>query len=105
MKKKILITHSLSPIIRFLKLIYKKKKKKNISNHALIKSDHPCSLGRMTDEINEIIRVLQLTTYDEDEWDADNLTVMKKALNAVQGKQQGAKDWLRVRGCNIISLI
>lgn len=34
---------------------------------------------RMTDEINEIIRVLQLTTYDEEEWDADNLTVMKKA--------------------------
>lgn len=34
---------------------------------------------RMTDEINEIIRVLQLTNYDEDEWDADNLTVMKKA--------------------------
>lgn len=33
----------------------------------------------MTDEINEIIRVLQLTNYDEDEWDADNLTVMKKA--------------------------
>lgn len=32
----------------------------------------------MTDEINEIIRVLQLTNY-EDEWDADNLTVMKKA--------------------------
>lgn len=35
--------------------------------------------ARMTDEINEIIRVLQLTTYDEDEWDADNLTCMKKA--------------------------
>ncbi|PSN46699.1 Vinculin [Blattella germanica] len=29
---------------------------------------------RMTDELNEIIRVLQLTTYDEEEWDADNLT-------------------------------
>lgn len=35
--------------------------------------------ARMTDEINEIIRVLQLTTYDEDEWDADNLTCMRKA--------------------------
>ncbi len=34
----------------------------------------------MTKEIEEIIRVLQLTTYDEDEWDADDLTVMKKAL-------------------------
>jgi vinculin len=25
---------------------------------------------RMTDEVNEIIRVLQLTTYDEEEWDS-----------------------------------
>lgn len=31
--------------------------------------------GRMSEEINEIIRVLQLTTYDEDEWEADQLTV------------------------------
>lgn len=30
----------------------------------------------MSDELNEIIRVLQLTTYDEEEWDADQLTVM-----------------------------
>lgn len=50
----------------------------------------------MTDEINEIIRVLQLTTYDEEEWDADNLTVMKKALNAIDGKAQAAHDWLQV---------
>lgn len=34
---------------------------------------------RMTDEINEIIRVLQLTNYDEDELDVDNISVMKKA--------------------------
>lgn len=33
---------------------------------------------RMTDEINEIIRVLQLTTYDEDEWETDDLTRIKK---------------------------
>lgn len=37
-------------------------------------------MARMMDEVNEIIRVLQLTSYDEDEWDADNLTVMKKAI-------------------------
>ncbi|XP_035220262.1 vinculin-like [Stegodyphus dumicola] len=49
---------------------------------------------RMTDEINEIIRVLQLTSYDEDEWDADNLTVMKKAQNAMDGKLEAAHDWL-----------
>jgi len=50
--------------------------------------------GRMTDEINEIIRVLQLTTYDEDEWDADQLTAMKRACNALEGKLQAAIDWL-----------
>ncbi|XP_054274606.1 vinculin-like isoform X7 [Macrosteles quadrilineatus] len=50
--------------------------------------------SRMTDELHEIIRVLQLTTYDEDEWDADNLTVMKKAQNAIQSKIRNAKDWL-----------
>ncbi|CAG2057810.1 unnamed protein product, partial [Timema podura] len=49
---------------------------------------------RMTDEINEIIRVLQLTTYDEEEWDADNLTVMKKSYNAIEGKIRTAHDWL-----------
>lgn len=58
---------------------------------------------RMTDEINEIIRVLQLTTYDEDEWDADNLTVMKKALNAIQSKMRAAYDWLEVTLYNYYS--
>ena len=50
----------------------------------------------MGDEINEIIRVLQLTTYDEDEWDADNLTVMKKAQSAMEAKISAAHDWLQV---------
>ncbi|XP_050409058.1 vinculin isoform X8 [Patella vulgata] len=50
---------------------------------------------KMSDEIHEIIRVLLLTTYDEDEWDADDLTVMKKAQNAIEGKMQHAQDWLK----------
>ena len=37
------------------------------------------TVGKMSNEIHEIIRVLQLTTYDEDEWDADDITIMKKA--------------------------
>ncbi|KAK0397743.1 hypothetical protein QR680_002248 [Steinernema hermaphroditum] len=49
---------------------------------------------RMTNEINEIIRVLQLTTYDEDEWDSDNVTVMRKALSAAQSLLTAALDWL-----------
>lgn len=31
--------------------------------------------NRMTDEVGEIMRVLQLVTYDEDEWSGDNLQV------------------------------
>lgn len=52
--------------------------------------------SRMTGELLEIIRVLQLTTYDEDEWEADNITVMRKALNVIEGKFNTAHDWLQV---------
>ncbi|KAL4084897.1 hypothetical protein QTP88_027768 [Uroleucon formosanum] len=51
--------------------------------------------SRMTGELLEIIRVLQLTTYDEDEWEADNITVMRKALNVIEGKVHTAHDWLQ----------
>ncbi len=47
-------------------------------------------VSKMSREIEEIIRVLQLTTYDEDEWDADDLTVMKKALVS-----SGGAGWAR----------
>ncbi|XP_045177283.1 vinculin-like isoform X2 [Mercenaria mercenaria] len=49
---------------------------------------------KMSDEIHEIIRVLQLTTYDEEEWDADDITVMKKAQSAIEQKMKHAHDWL-----------
>ncbi len=32
--------------------------------------------SRMIEEVHEIVRVLQLTTYDEDEWESDNVTLM-----------------------------
>ncbi|XP_048506103.1 vinculin isoform X8 [Athalia rosae] len=50
--------------------------------------------SRMSDELNEIIRVLQLTTYDEEEWDADQLTVLKKAQSAIESRLRAAQDWL-----------
>jgi len=34
--------------------------------------------GRMSDEVCEIIRVLQLTTYDEEEWETDNAAFMRR---------------------------
>lgn len=51
---------------------------------------------RMSDEINEIIRVLQLTSYDEEQSDLDNLTVLKKLQNLIQNKLNAANDWLMV---------
>lgn len=59
----------------------------------------------MTGELLEIIRVLQLTTYDEDEWEADNITVMRKAINVIEGKVNTAHDWLQVCFKIILTLI
>lgn len=35
-----------------------------------------------------------MTTYDEDEWDADNVTMMRKALSAAKSLLTAALDWL-----------
>lgn len=32
----------------------------------------------MTEEVGEIIRVLQLVTYDEEEWSSDNIQVRRR---------------------------
>lgn len=53
--------------------------------------------ARMSEEIQEIIRVLQLTTYDEDTSELDNLTVLKKIQNSIINKMGPALDWLAVR--------
>ncbi|XP_031330332.1 vinculin isoform X4 [Photinus pyralis] len=50
--------------------------------------------ARMSDEIIEIIRVLQLTSYDEDTSELDNLTVLKKLQNVILNKINTANDWL-----------
>lgn len=52
--------------------------------------------SRMAEEIHEIIRVLQLTSYDEEQSDLDNLTVLKKLQNTIQNKLNTAIDWLLV---------
>ena len=51
----------------------------------------------MCDEVNEIVRVLQLTTYDEDEWDGDNINSMRKNLTAIESNMGNAHDWLKVK--------
>ena len=50
---------------------------------------------RMTDEVGEVIRVLQLVTYDEEEWSSDNIQVMRKTIANIDSKMQPALDWLR----------
>ncbi|XP_071956456.1 vinculin-like isoform X2 [Antedon mediterranea] len=52
-------------------------------------------VNQMYTEIEEIIRVLQLTTYDEDDWNVDDVTVMKKAAGNITSRMKGAVDWLR----------
>lgn len=49
---------------------------------------------KLTNEVHEIIRVLQLQTYDEVVWEGDDITVVKKAQNAIDNKMKPAHDWL-----------
>lgn len=58
--------------------------------------------SRMSEEIQEIIRVLQLTTYDEDTSELDNLTVLKKIQNTIINKMGPALDWLAVCILNVM---
>ncbi|XP_051772377.1 vinculin a isoform X3 [Ctenopharyngodon idella] len=51
---------------------------------------------KMSAEINEIIRVLQLTSWDEDAWaNKKDTEAMKRALALIESKMGQAKGWLR----------
>uniref|UniRef100_A0AAY5KAW5 Vinculin n=1 Tax=Esox lucius TaxID=8010 RepID=A0AAY5KAW5_ESOLU len=50
---------------------------------------------KMSAEINEIIRVLQLTSWDEDAWANKDTEAMKRALALIDSKMTQAKNWLR----------
>uniref|UniRef100_A0A8C5WDS3 Vinculin n=1 Tax=Leptobrachium leishanense TaxID=445787 RepID=A0A8C5WDS3_9ANUR len=50
---------------------------------------------KMSTEINEIIRVLQLTSWDEDAWASKDTEAMKRALALIDSKLSQAKGWLR----------
>ncbi|XP_070981181.1 vinculin [Oncorhynchus clarkii lewisi] len=50
---------------------------------------------KMSAEINEIIRVLQLTSWDEDSWANKDTEAMKRALALIDSKMTQAKSWLR----------
>ncbi|MBN3312258.1 VINC protein, partial [Atractosteus spatula] len=53
------------------------------------------TMEKMSAEINEIIRVLQLTSWDEDAWASKDTEAMKRALALIDSKMAQAKGWLR----------
>ncbi|XP_034465467.1 vinculin-like isoform X2 [Hippoglossus hippoglossus] len=50
---------------------------------------------KMSGEINEIIRVLQLTTWDEDAWANKDMEAMKRSLALIESKMALAQSWLK----------
>ncbi|XP_031734569.1 vinculin-like isoform X7 [Anarrhichthys ocellatus] len=51
---------------------------------------------KMSAEINEIIRVLQLTTWDEDAWaNKKDMEALKRCLALIESKMAQAKGWLK----------
>ncbi|XP_070696830.1 vinculin-like isoform X2 [Pempheris klunzingeri] len=50
---------------------------------------------KMSAEITEIIRVLQLTTWDEDAWANKDMEALKRSLALIESKMAQAKSWLR----------
>lgn len=50
---------------------------------------------KMSAEINEIIRVLQLTTWDEDAWANKDMEALKRSLALIESKMGQAKSWLK----------
>ncbi|XP_055787639.1 vinculin-like isoform X6 [Salvelinus fontinalis] len=50
---------------------------------------------KMSAEISEIIRVLQLTTWDEDTWANKDMECMKRSLAVIEAKMALAKAWLK----------
>ncbi|XP_018616690.1 vinculin isoform X2 [Scleropages formosus] len=53
------------------------------------------TVEKMSAEINEIIRVLQLTSWDEDAWANKDTEAMKRALALIDSKMNQAKSWLK----------
>ncbi|KAM9344563.1 vinculin-like isoform 1-T1 [Symphorus nematophorus] len=50
---------------------------------------------KISAEINEIIRVLQLTTWDEDAWANKDMEALKRSLALIESKMLQAKSWLK----------
>ncbi|XP_070398578.1 vinculin isoform X6 [Nothobranchius furzeri] len=50
---------------------------------------------KISAEMHEIIRVLQLTTWDEDTWANKDMEALKRSLALIESKMAQAKSWLK----------
>jgi vinculin len=70
----------ISSIKIYLTIKHQTVKKSNSNGLLQAEKNRDYVIKTICDKINEIIRILQLTTYDEDEWLNDDLTIMKQRL-------------------------
>ncbi|XP_009212888.1 vinculin isoform X3 [Papio anubis] len=81
-------------LISAMKIFVTTKNSKNQGIEEALKNRN-FTVEKMSAEINEIIRVLQLTSWDEDAWASKKDTeAMKRALASIDSKLNQAKDWL-----------
>nr|XP_031316932.1 vinculin isoform X1 [Camelus dromedarius] len=82
-------------LISAMKIFVTTKNSKNQGIEEALKNRN-FTVEKMSAEINEIIRVLQLTSWDEDAWASKKDTeAMKRALASIDSKLNQAKGWLR----------
>ncbi|KAM6105973.1 LOW QUALITY PROTEIN: vinculin [Pterocles gutturalis] len=89
-------------LISAMKIFVNKNSKSQGIEEAL--KNRNFTVEKMSAEINEIIRVLQLTSWDEDAWASSHFggfsfvkdtEAMKRALALIDSKMNQAKGWLR----------
>ncbi|ERE91958.1 vinculin isoform 2 [Cricetulus griseus] len=81
-------------LISAMKIFVTTKNSKNQGIEEALKNRN-FTVEKMSAEINEIIRVLQLTSWDEDAWASKDTEAMKRALASIDSKLNQAKGWLR----------
>ncbi|KAM4852229.1 vinculin isoform 1-T1 [Thomomys bottae] len=86
-------------LISAMKIFVTTKNSKNQGIEEALKNRN-FTVGKMSAEINEIIRVLQLTSWDEDAWASKDTEAMKRALASIDSKLNQAKGWLRDPNAN-----
>ena len=59
---------------------YQQQQNRNLNGLIQAEKNRNYIIKIIFEKINEIIRILQLTTYDEDEWLNDDITIMKQLL-------------------------